>query len=97
MIYTNCASLLPLASYCYNVLGLKGAIHIEVADIDTDGYCYEDGLIEISNKLKNKGIALCHEMVHCYQYQNNGYADEEEAYRLETKLYHKEYNDIRRV
>jgi len=36
-------------------------------------------------------------MVHCYQYQNNGYADEEEAYRLETKLYHKEYNDIRRV
>jgi hypothetical protein len=91
MIYTNHASLLPLAEYCYNVLSLQGEIRIEVVDLDVEGYCYDDGLIEISNKLKNKGIVLCHEMVHCYQYQNNGYADEEEAYRLERRLYEQIY------
>ncbi len=91
MIYTNCASLLPLAAYCYHVLNLTGEIRIEVKELEVDGYCYDDGLIEISKKLEDKGIALCHEMVHCYQYQYNGYADEEEAYRLERRLYEQIY------
>ena len=91
MIYTNYPSLLPLAVYCYRVLGLTKEVSIEVKDLDVDGYCYDDGYIELSNKLEDKGVALCHEMVHCYQYENNGYADEEEAYRLERSLYEQIY------
>jgi|LWDU01.1.fsa_nt_gi hypothetical protein len=94
MIYSNNKSVLGLALFCYNKLNLTKDIHIEVKPLEVHGYCYEDGLVELKEGLNTKdlGIALCHELVHCAQYEQSGHSNEEEAYNLEQKLY-KEYKN----
>jgi len=89
MIYSDNPDVFDIASFCYNTLGLTREIHIEVKELDANGYCHDDGIVEISNSLTFKDflVTICHELVHCAQYEQNGHADEEEAYRLEEELY----------
>ena len=91
MVHCEDAHVLDIASYCYDILDLKGKVSIEILPLEVHGYCYDDGYVEISDKLKGKdlGIAVCHEMVHCMQFENLGVPNEEEAYNLEEELYYK--------
>jgi len=89
VIYTNNEDVFDIASFCYNELDLNNDVIIDVKPLDAEGYCYEDGYVEINNSLPKKAfeIAICHELVHCHQYETRGTADEEEAYNLENKLW----------
>jgi len=89
MIYSNEPAALPIASYCYNRLDISSEVTIDVKPLEVDGYCYDDLTVEINNKLTQEDflVAICHEMVHCSQYEQCKPADETEAYYLERKLY----------
>lgn len=89
MIYSNNAYALDIANFCYNKLKLVGEVDINVRPLDANGYCYEDGLVEINETLSHPifGITVCHELVHCAQYEQRGHTDEEEAYKLENTLF----------
>jgi hypothetical protein len=52
--------------------------------------------IEIDKNLsfQDKILTLCHEMVHAWQFSQDRESDEEEALKLEVKLYN-EYKELR--
>jgi|APSaa5957512535_1039671.scaffolds.fasta_scaffold153357_2 hypothetical protein len=91
MIYVSDPRILDIASFCYAKLGLSRPVDIELKDLEVDGYCYSTGVVEINRNLNTKDmeIAVCHELVHCRQYETTGVADEREAYKLELELYNK--------
>jgi hypothetical protein len=95
MVHCEDAHVLDIASYCYVALGLKEDVFVEVMPLEVHGYCYSDGDVEISDKLEGKelGIAICHELTHCAQFEANGVSNEEEAYRLEEVLYEEYINE----
>ena len=89
MIYSNNEEVYDVAAFCYNKLKLTRNVSIEVKPLEVDGYCYENSFVEISDTLKGIEFytTICHELVHCAQYERCGNANEEEAYRLEKELY----------
>ena len=95
MIYSNKEELLNCAMFCYNKLRLTSEVIITEKSLDVNGYCYEDGSIEINEELtlNDRLLTLCHEFVHCAQYEQGATVCEEEAYRIEKELY-KEYRRI---
>ena len=97
MIYSSNHLALNIATFCYRKLGLKKDYTLEVIPLGVKGYCYSDGLIEINELLNPKefGITVCHELVHCSQYEQSGKTNEEEAYELEEQLYKEYLNELR--
>ena len=96
MIYSNHPIALDVASYCYKTLALAGNYVVDAKRLDADGYCYEDGLIEVNESLQSPDfeIAICHEMIHAKQYEN-GYTCEKEAYENEYILFQQYLEDYR--
>lgn len=100
MIFGNNSFALDIASFCYNYLGLTKEVNIDTVEgLDADGYCCEDGTIEINHALPKETFILtvCHEMIHCMQYERNRNACEEEAYTREVELFnkYKEYTNAK--
>jgi hypothetical protein len=61
-------------------------------------YTIHDGEIDIeidkNLSFQDKILTLCHEMVHAWQFSQDRESDEEEALKLEVKLYN-EYKELR--
>jgi hypothetical protein len=61
-------------------------------------YTIHDGEIDIeidkNLPFQDKILTLCHEMVHAWQFSQDRESDEEEALKLEVKLYN-EYKELR--
>jgi hypothetical protein len=90
MIISSSNLCIEVASFCYRKLKLAGDVHIELLDLgDVHGYTYDNGNVEINDNLSLRDtiITICHEMVHCAQYEQTGVADEEEAYTKELVLF----------
>ena len=98
MIYSDNHLALKIATFCYNKLNLRGTYTLEVLPLEVMGYSYKDGAIEINEFLNPKefGITICHELVHCLQYERDGTTNEEEAYALEEQLYKEYLNESRK-
>lgn len=91
MIISSSNLCIEVASFCYRKLGLTGRILIDFNDDlgDVHGYTYDNGNIEINDNLSLREtiITICHEMIHCSQYEQTGIANEDEAYAKEMVLF----------
>jgi hypothetical protein len=96
MVFSNNHSALDIGAWVYNKLGIEGSVMINICPLDVHGYCYENAYIEINEELSvaEQSVAICHELIHWYQFQTIGEFEEDEAYSGEIELYKQYRNEV---
>ncbi len=96
MIFSNSHTALEIGAWVYNKLGIEGSVMINLCPLDADGYCYDNAYIEINENLSiaEQSVAICHELIHWFQFQTVGEFEEDEAYNGELELYKQYRNEV---